>query len=270
MIQQLKYKVEFDGNENYLIYMDDKFLNNLDLPSEILDEISSFGVKYDASSMINIGETICLKLHKMLTEFWNAKDPLPVITFSGAINKFDDAFKNRSIVLFFTNNTDTEENQIIKYQNTIRMIPRITFLASPNVNNFAVFTLDHKFINDWFGNVRYSNMLERNKLDKFDLTKRMKEWYPDKEQYETLTKNAEAILAEFVLAKKVNIFIPGYLVVPIFHARRYQKALNLIKEKYNPVFTMTLPISIKNIQYTVLFPICKDINRGNFNTIIKK
>ena len=71
---------------------------------------------------------------------------------------------------------------------------------------------------------------------------------------------------KFILTKKIKIYIPEFLVVPVYHARRHYKAYNLLQEIYKPFMIMTLPVLTDNGNiYTALFPITDPINVRNYN-----
>jgi hypothetical protein len=60
------------------------------------------------------------------------------------------------------------------------------------------------------------------------------------------------------------MYIPDFLVVEKFWARRYKIAVELLTTKYNPESIMSIPVEYENKTYSIIFPLVHKLNRGNY------
>ena len=83
----------------------------------------------------------------------------------------------------------------------------------------------------------------------------MHDWYLTGGLDKKLMNAADEVIAMFVFARSYSSDIPAYLVVPIYHYKRYGYAVKILTSSFKTKFIMSLPLEVDNKSYTVLFPI---------------
>lgn len=83
----------------------------------------------------------------------------------------------------------------------------------------------------------------------------MHDWYLTDGLDKKLMNAADEVIAMFVFARSYSNDIPAYLVVPIYHYKRYGHAVKILTSSFKTKFIMSLPLEVDNKSYTVLFPI---------------
>ena len=253
----ITYTVKRNGM-NHFFFIEDQLLNQLELPIGIKDEIASFGASPNTDTWphSSIQLAVLQRLSSLFKKHWDLTFGLPRFRFSGDTEKLGDELKHRTLLLFISFNDSVENNVIGMYQEALSFCSKVVFQSS----NFM--STDHRAINTYLRQCQYDKQVAQIKKMSTDFTLRMRNWYPDTEHYDKLMTAANTAIETFITVKQLNLFIPNFLVVPVYHIRRYQKALSLITEAYTPNFIMTLPIEVNGKSYTILFPISyKNIKR---------
>lgn len=243
-------------------------VNKPDLDPEILDSIESFGVSFEDSCRVledqasNTRRLILDAFKKEFTQVWDFAYGIPYFRFVGDLTAADIE-EDRAYLFYFQAIGIEPDAEFFKvWKSVISVLSKIEFRNSDQV---LFITRDHQVALKWLKKQSYSWKVYRMQEATSECEKRHINWYPDPVMREELLAKARGILSEFVMAKQVNIPIKGFLVVPIFHARRYQKAYNALMKLYQPLFIMTLPVTYKEkYYYTVLFPITKPLNQRNY------
>lgn len=268
---EITYQVEQTDDFNFYLYVADKDLKKLQLDDEVLDEINSFGVSLDSRSYYlarqysvsqrDVGEIICSRIAEMFSKIWGGTLGVPRFRFEGDLNKFGDLFKNRTVFIYFNMKDTDEDEQIEAYKEALSLCTKITFLPySPSL--IPLITKDHAFALSWLAQRKYDLRHARLQSDKYNIQKRMNDWYPLEPMRNAMVLQAKEIIDNFLLTKKLNLYVPDFLIVPSFHIRRYQKALSILTTLFEPIFIMPLPMVFQEKhQYTIMLPICKDIGR---------
>lgn len=273
---EILYNIERDGSSHFLAYMSTEDYNKINLPNEIKDNIVSFGLSIDSKKLKELSfndtnlepkiitDLFCCSLKNVYEKYWNFKYGVPIFKFKGKTGKFEQALKDNALVLFFCNKSTTIANIVHKYLQSITNVPNIYFLAEQDDIYFKYTSLEHNNIRAWLQTKGINFKYEDKKLSPIE--QRLQQWYPDKEFRNKLLQLTKQTIDKFVLTKKIKIYIPEFLVVPVYHARRHYKAYNLIQEIYHPYMIMTLPVLTDNGNiYTALFPIIDPINVRNYN-----
>lgn len=277
-MQRLEFKIESDGENNYLIYLVDRLdvTNNNTSPAnaryKVEDRLyNSFGVtttrvlaerghnlSKSAKRML-ITEYLCSKINDVLDACWNADEyGVPIIKLSGDISSLDTKIVSKDIIIY------THSSDINKWIDEIS-----THYAWPNENfvflarymrysdTYDVISDSLDFVTVWLtkDGSKISQLIETPEIK---LVKLMHNWY-SREEYDNLSRLADQAITNFVVVGKINMYIPSYLVVLSHHIKRYKKAIDTIESLYRPKFIMSLPVYRGNCTYTVLFPILEDI-----------
>lgn len=270
----LTYTISAIDNNNYYVYIADKSLEQLMLPSEVKDEINSFGVNikntdtyFNISQKItgkDLGELICTKILELLDATWDISYGLPYILFSGDTNKLDDIFKQRP-VLIYRKLCEQDAINLKDWQESITFCRKFTFLALEANNHFSVISQDHSFVRQWLVQLYVQQSTGSTASSQsYDIDKLHASWYNIANREEILTA-AKTVVDEFQIRKRLNIYIPDFIVVPVYNIRRFKKAQDILTYKFQPQFVMTLPVSAEDGMYTVLFPICESITNRNIH-----
>lgn len=264
---ELQYHVDDLENDEYYLYLEEPSLERL--PTQLAESLDGIGISIPtiidfitikATRRKDIGELFCERIYERLVEHWDYDLGLPYIKFTGSINGLDDLFKQRPVVLYL------DQQQTTAYMDAMPFLTRFTFLAQPDTHHFKVISQDHVFLVHWL-EVAHTLQLQQARNDtKFDINKIHANWYPDAALREELLARANNAISEFVVRKGLDIYIPEFMVVPVFHIRRYQKAQHILRAKFDPYFIMTLPITLDRSTYTILFPISRPITRRNLHT----
>ena len=240
-------------------------LTSLNVPAIVVMEMSSFGITCEPEEFLSkTGE----RLRAILEEKW-LSDEVPYfffnyVGFTAPLDKLPT-----SMYVHFKRKSDTEESnyQWFKYNCTKTKDTSFTdavLYLSPT----EILTSDPA-IRSWFKNPIPAITPTSKPL----LTTVHKSWYPDAALRNALMKMGLLAIEHFLVAKELDMYIPAYSVVPVYHIRHFRRAYQILTDQYHPKFIMTLPIrkdkmftpyyescslSAKN-QYTVLFPILKDL-----------
>lgn len=274
MITNLIYNVESDDNGNYLVSLDNNCKTKL--PENTGDELSSFAVSvknsvyYFQNNTIDVnhivGELICKKLQNLLDSVWDlSKLGIPSVRFVGNLRKVSDVYKNRTLLIYIKgiNLSPLQANEVwIKYISEATQ-SKFTFLGTSQEIGFSIATTEIDCVNDWLSQYQINKEAGAAKSICYDLELRMKQWYRDDGYRKKLLDQAKSTIDNFILETNLNMFIPGYLVLPAHHVLRYQKAVNLLNEKFNPEFIMSLPMLVSDCSlWTILFPISERVTKN--------
>lgn len=268
MLQRLIYDVENDGTGNFLFYIKESVLANLDLPVKTKDSISSFALSYSLTQCyFNRGndrqimfEYVCSKIMEMLEKYWEPEFGVPVISFRQYPIKLAEVFNRENIVVFFNKNNSVIDTEM--WQKALSSLHRINFVAEFSEFGFSIITCDHKFVYSWLNQRKYIKKICKP-INKLTVDFKMKTWFPNAELRETLKNKAREIINKFVIAKSFNIFIPEFLIIESFHAKRFKISHEILTSKYSPEFIMTLPMLYNDMMYTILFPVCEKFTKNN-------
>lgn len=253
----LHYGVECDGNNNYIIYLSETTVAKADkISAEIYDEISSTAVSIapnliSSSNGRTVAEVICEKIKQLLDTAWDLESlGVPVVNFN-FINckKIGNNFRHHPVLIFTTGVTDKVKAVAI-WQAAIKMLPKFTFLGSYPGKPFDLITQDSDFIYPWLQ--RYTTDTVLNGSLKYNCTHLLKSWYHD-ELLETLQQDSFREICTYVIRANINRYIPEYLIVPMYHVKRYRKAMDILATKYAQALIMTIPLP--GTEYLILFPI---------------
>lgn len=267
-MQRLEFKIESDGENNYLVYLvdktdmikiDDKLYNSFGVTTTRTLAERGNNLSKSAKRML-ITEYLCSKINDVLDLYWDAdKYGIPVIKLVGDINTLDPKIVAKDIIIY-THSSDI--NKWIEEISTNYAWPNDSFIFLARYIRYSdiydVISDSLDFVTVWLtkDGSKISQLIETPEIK---LVKLMHNWY-NKEEYENLSKLADQAITNFVVVGKINMYIPSYVVVLSSHIKRYKKALDTIESLYHPKFIMTLPIYRGNCSYTLLFPILEDIN----------
>lgn len=247
-----------DNNNNtyFLAYIEqaDLHLLSKDLPVGLLDELVSISITIPIEKRNTIGDLLCERLSAILNDFWSFRYGIPSFTFRGATNKLLDCYKwNRPVFVFFLRGSNNLQDQLRNWSNTLTLMSKYTFVAfEPS----SIRTTQHKVALTWL-----SQFLEQPSRapSKPQRTKElMHNWYSSNGLETRLQEEAENVINTFVFNRNYDKDIEGYLVVPVYHIKRYERALKVLNELYSPAFVMSLPLTLESQSFTVLFPVIKD------------
>lgn len=238
------------NQDNHFLFISDECMASINLPQEIKDEFSSFGAEANKNWPCNtIQLAIVARLRTLLKEFWDLKYGVARFRFVGDIEKIGDELRHRATLIFVPFDNIPLEQLVDAYSDAALQCSRFVFFGT------SLVTTDHNTVQSYLNQQRYEQRILRAKRRHSDFNVRMCGWYPEAELRETLISEAQTAIETFVTKKSLDIFIPNFLVVPVYHIRRYQKALQLISEVHMPNFTMSLPLEVNGKGYTILFPI---------------
>lgn len=273
--QLIRLPYTLAGNEfRVLCYIDDAQFENLSkqIPTEVLDLFSSIGIAFKGSDLWfsknrqltarDREDIIARKFYELFTKHWNFDYGIPCLKFSGNLKPFDQYFVNRDIFIQFTLHTSSLEEQRVMWTNALSFSAKCTFIADlkqQGISHFGIFTNDHKIAISYLQNSIDNASGTTSKYERYDLQKILKAWETDEQTLNELYTLANATISDFLLVKQLNLFVPGFLFFTSINARRYRKAFEILTNKYNPYFVMTLPFIYRNKMYTVAFPICSKI-----------
>lgn len=269
---ELPYVIEQVGETDYYLYLDTE-RQYTDVSEQVLaaipEALSSVGVSFSSTDEYfdrttitgsDLGELFCEQICRLLQQHWDFTLGLPYIRFYGYTNRIDDLFKQRPVVLYF----DRPEIEDLSswWRTQIPFLIRFTFCADPTGHHFRILSQDHTFAVGW---LRQHRNIESVPVEKFNIAKIHEGWYPVSDFRAELLAGAKSIIDEFMVKKRLNIYVPDFMVVPVYHIRRFQKAQKVLHTKYQPVFVMSLPYKRQNEMYTILFPICRAVTRHNLH-----
>lgn len=266
MIVNFKYTVEVDTEGRFLCYLPDKELENLPLPVDVKESISSMAVTLDTAkyqlgerlSPKDKGDKILQEFDRLFTTYLKDFDIVPCIILTGDVNQLDNAYKGRS--LFIVHPESISDNEILELEHGITFISKITLLCvseSVNAAYFKMVTSDHQLALSILNNIRHTKRNNTSRFEKYDIDRIMRSWYPEEDERVKLIDEAKAVIDSFIFIKELNVYIPNYFVVSSFNIKRFKHAQDILNAKYHPRFIMTLPCRVSDKEYTVLFPIIK-------------
>lgn len=270
MIKKITYHITHNSGSNYLVYADEKELSGMGIPDDIILEISSFGLTVtEHFGTIAVEDDVAHRLKSIYEQNWNFNLGLPIFTFEGQVEKFDPAFIEQPVVIFFTTKKVDHDWICQMYAQALSLLPKKQFVAYESKDLFSSLTSrDQIAIQSWIKTYRrkllHINEHSASNSVKYNIEKRHCDWYPDKKFRTELLEAAKSKLNDFVYATSFNIFIPNFMVIPAFHAYRHKQALEILNYCFAPVQVMPLPVRFRNDEYTLLFPICKPLTRANF------
>ena len=266
MSVKLVYKLDTADNVHYQLYIKEDYLEKLDIPDNIKDELSSVSVTIDETIISSynftqsadlIGDLMCGAIQDTLEKCWDFGYGIPVIEFEGYTNKLSDRFKNRSILIYFArNNTD---NYI--WDREVSFITKFLFLAYREENNsYGLWSTDITYVHSFLQKRIVS--VSRNTNPKMSAAYKMKVWYPDEDEREALMSWAKVTLEKFVVEKNYNIYIPEFAVINSFHIRRFKTITDMFKSKYDIDLVMNIPMLYNGTYYSVMFPVCGSLKNN--------
>lgn len=268
---ELPYVVELVGDTDYYLYLDTEhqYTNSKQSLTALPEELSSIGISFRSTDEYfnctsitnkNLGELFCERIYRILQQHWDFALGLPYIKFYGYVDRIDDMFKQRPVVVY----VERPDNKDLPlwWCNHIPFLTRFTFCAEPTGHHFKLLSQDHTFVVNWLTQQRST---KTTPPEKFNITKIHEGWYPVSDFRTELLAGAKSIIDEFMVKKRLNIYVPDFMVVPVYHIRRFQKAQKVLHTKYQPVFVMSLPYKRQNEMYTILFPICRAVTRHNLH-----
>lgn len=263
MSVKLIYKLDTADNTHYQLYIKEEYLDKLNLPDDIKDELSSVSVtvtdpiwtmpEYRSNYT---AEVMCKAIQVVLEKCWDFNYGIPVIEFEGYTNKLSDLFKNRSILIYFTK--DKTNNYI--WDRELSFITKFTFVANYSRFGYEVCTKDIDFVHSYIQKrIAYSEVESNEKLS---AAYKMKVWYPDEDEREALMSWAKVTLDKFVVEKNYNIYIPEYAVINSYHIRRFKTITDMFRSKYNIDLVMNIPMICNGTYYSIMFPVCGSLNNN--------
>lgn len=270
---ELNYTVENVDIDSYYLSLND---SKIALPDELHYHLDGLGITVKTvdnyittkqTARRDLGELFCEKICDLLISYWDFTLGLPYLKFTGDTNRLDDVFKLRPVVVYCVNSENTVSDITQRYMDALPFLTRFTFLAYPEHHHFKVLSQEHMFVNNWLNaqQINAARVPMVKQLEKLNIAKVHSNWYPDEEQRTELLTAANAVITTFVIRKGLNMYIPDFMVVPVYHIRRFQRAQQILKTKYNPHFVMSLPLQFKKAEYTILFPIEKAVTRHNLH-----
>ena len=137
------------------------------------------------------------------------------------------------------------------WRNQIRFSTKFTFTCIES-NGRSFTTKDHNLVEAWFD--QYEQGVgdnSRSSASRYDFKKIMHDWYLTDGLDKKLMNAADEVIAMFVFARSYSNDIPAYLVVPIYHYKRYGHAVKILTSSFKTKFIMSLPLEVDNKSYTV-------------------
>lgn len=252
-ITVLHYDVECDNNNNYIVYLKDQN----ELPNEIYDEISSTAVTISVGVTNPQGarapaELVCERVKRILDPVWDLETlGIPAIKFNfNNCKRVANIFKHHPVFVFTTGITERSK-AIELWEDSIRFLPKFTFLGSSDGKTFDLVTQDVNFACSWLD--KYNTAADTSTGLKYDCDHLLKCWYNNGSLLEELRNDSFSAIAAYVVKANVNKYIPEYLTVPLYNVKRYRKAVSILSTKYANALIMSLQLPGKD--YVVLFPI---------------
>ena len=247
-----------DNNNNcyFLAYIEQDNISKLThiLPVSITDELISISVIVPSDKRNTIGDILSERLTEILKRVWKFKYGIPAFFFNGQTNKLLDCYKwNRAVFVFFLNADKNLQDQITAWETALTLCTKYTFVAfEPS----AIRTTQHKVAMTWLS--QFTEQPTRTPVKPNKTKELMHNWYSSNNLDVRLQEEADDVISSFVFARNYDKEIEGYLVVPVYHVKRYEKALKVLTELYNPAFIMSLPLTLESQSFTILFPVVKD------------
>lgn len=262
----LEYCIDETGNNEFYVYLNK--VTGCDLPNEATAELSGFGI----STTTSVSDTQSLLISRfrfILEHFWQPDYGIPYFTWTGTGTRIlDPDWRNTSVLIFFLMAHEPAAsvlNQLRIWKEQLANFVQFTFIAVDNERKYCFFSRDRFMVADWLDQQMVKTTQEKEKVLQLNIETLHKAWYPDETFRKSLLSAAKDVLDEFIVRKGLNIYIPEYIVTPVYHIRRVQKANTIFMQKYQPKFIMTLPLHMPSADYTVLFPITKTVTRRNLH-----
>lgn len=251
-VVKITYKIE-RRDKFFLVYTNDStYLQCLGIPFMVTDDLCSVSVTVE--NYKTVGEQICSKLKNIFLTHWNFNYGLPQIVFTGDTSKLKDEYKNSPVYIFFILEDKARTEQINLWRNQLRFNSKFTFVnIDENGNSFV--TKDHNLVDAWLDQYSREDDFENLYTSRYDFKKIMHDWYLEDHLDKKLMEAADEAIAMFVYARSYSSNIPAYLVVPLYHYKRYGHAVKILMNSFDTKFVMSLPIDVDKKQYSVLFPI---------------
>lgn len=258
MVIQMFYDLETDGKNHYLLTFagSQPEIPDNTIPDGFDDYTDSFSFEtpkpVDRSLLYNSWDSDMSFMERMargIREPWckifNHVLFVPILRIGNVVGPIDKT-KLTPLMIFEScpKGVTTED-----WSQAITSTTKLSFY---DVNTFT-FTTSHSVARKLLHKYDYNQMIRKQKNDKYNLVSRMHHWY--KNETDGLMTEAKSIIHDFVVTKKYNSRIPDFLVIPAFHIGRYKKATELLLNKYNPHFLMTLPMVYQNKHWTIMFPV---------------
>lgn len=267
---ELQYVITCN-NTRVLCHMEEEFTNRLaSLPPDVVDTISSIGISFRSSdvwyakqhqlSPKDKEDIIYRKFYDTLLKCWKWEYGIPLIRFSGDTKQFDTDFSNKAVFIFMLFDNIDIDVQLSAWKRVLGFVSRFIFVAdlvTGNISHFSFITSDHRLVYSYFDEI--TNINRKSNFARYDLDKIAKDWEPNDALRKELYKLANSVIMEFIYIRKCNLYVPGYLCFISINARRYRKAQEILTNKFQPKFVMTLPFVYQDKMYTVAFPICGKI-----------
>lgn len=268
----LHYEVQ-RNEQNFFFTLrsqDEDRLANID--QTLAESLESFGITleeiqdpytFTAKLKDRLVYKLPAKLEELLNTIWKIEYGFPRFYFSGDVKLLPEAYKGRSVIVSWMSSETTNDSEYRKKHTDAceLLLTALAFTPKMAFSTQRFSTTDHKAAVNFLRQSIYEDKIAADQAARFNFDLRMSTWYPDETERKTLSEAAHTEIAKFLVAKKLDLYVPTFLVVPTYHIRRYQKAFDLITEKYHPNFIFTLPISVNNQIYTVLFPVIHSLKK---------
>ena len=222
-------------------------MSDMQVPSAL----SHFG--FFCTTNEDVYAVLCNKLQSLLTAHWNYIN-VPAFYFHTSEFNHTKLTDEQLHILFFKMRQGTWTQEVIAQE--------------------IVDIIQQNKLHLYISNKLYTNLagaviqLLKQGYDGYDLRTPSKlnqvheSWYPNRQYREKLFAHAHGTLSQFIITKKLDLYVPAFSVVPIYHIRHYHRAYDLLTQEHHPNFIMTLPCEFQGEKMTILFPICAKYSRG--------
>lgn len=255
MLAKLFYTAESDGDDRFLFILDHV---EGDIPGINLDEIDSFTFSADKDVWPHYlrKPTDIMRVFVQQNDsawgraFTNASIPVVALFCVTNASQFPTLKQfDRPLFIYYTN----KKMEYHAWLDTI--ISDLSMVSKCYLADFyeGILTKDPHMIRAALRQRHNKAYMDAQQQEKYDTISRMHHWY--KNDAREIIDAAKEAIQHFVITKKYNKYIPDFLVVPIYHITRYHKAYKLLVEKHPVEFIMTLPVTVAEKRYTILFPV---------------
>lgn len=222
-----------------------------------LDELNSFSFKTTTKDEQSFITALTKPIHTFLVTHHDGK-VFPRFKFNHLTHHIHTKSKTEDyeIIIYHTSPYYTAQTWITCLQSISLECKFILICGNENWTNTFNIT-DLTIAASW---VKFQFDEKHTQDNDYDfLFKLMQRWY-GQSHADSLITQATVAISDFLVSRNLNIYIPKYLVIPVYHIKRYAKAQKLLTQIFDPLFVMSLPITYQNNNYTVLFPILKGQN----------
>lgn len=249
-------------------FLDKSIYDNFNLSQAILSEADSCSLILDDNDNADIPLKLCEKLYSVWHKLDTDSSILPII-----FELTDNRCNTTSCFIYDDKVTCETWKKIIAegkgkllFCSQPIVVDNEKYPTGQNTNEikFSFVTDDKAKISEWLKTNTDQSLYKLKVSAKYDTRIRMINWYGS-ENAKKIMEDSENELTKFVLAVNFGIYIPNFLTVPCYHAKRYQQALDILEHVYHPEFIMTLPLVSTGIKYTILFPVTEKLTRDKFN-----